>query len=121
MSSYDFDSLFTSILLQEMIQLILIKLLHTNQSIQGYTHELFTQLHQNAVLNPFLLFSGVYYKQVNCLGIGLPLGPTFANIFLCHHEDIWLRNCPSDSPPALSTFSSYALVYVARSSKLTLS
>ena len=25
--------------------------------------------------------------------MGSPLGPTLANIFLCHYEDIWLRNC----------------------------
>ena len=26
--------------------------------------------------------------------MGSPLGPTFANIFLCYHEKIWLENCP---------------------------
>ena len=26
--------------------------------------------------------------------MGLPLGPTMANIFMCHHESIWLDNCP---------------------------
>ena len=25
--------------------------------------------------------------------MGNPLGPTFANIFLCHHENNWLENC----------------------------
>ena len=25
--------------------------------------------------------------------MGSPLGPTLANIFLCHCEDIWLCNC----------------------------
>ena len=25
-----------------------------------------------------------------------PLGPTLANAFLCHHENKWLDNCPSD-------------------------
>ena len=25
--------------------------------------------------------------------MGSPLGPTLANIFLCHYEDIWLCNC----------------------------
>ena len=28
--------------------------------------------------------------------MGSPLGPTFANIFLCYHEKIWLQNCPSE-------------------------
>ena len=26
--------------------------------------------------------------------MGSPLGPTFCNIFLCHHETTWLKNCP---------------------------
>ena len=25
-----------------------------------------------------------------------PLGPLLANIFLTHHENIWLDNCPSE-------------------------
>ena len=25
--------------------------------------------------------------------VGSQLGPTLANIFLCHHETKWLKNC----------------------------
>ena len=32
--------------------------------------------------------------------MGLPLGPSFANIFLCHHEQQWLSSCPQDFKPA---------------------
>ena len=28
-----------------------------------------------------------------------PLGPMFANVFLCYHEKIWLQNCPSEFTP----------------------
>jgi len=31
--------------------------------------------------------------------MGSPLGPTLANIFMCHNEEIWLNNCPSDFKP----------------------
>jgi len=31
--------------------------------------------------------------------MGLPLGPTFANIFMCFYENIWLRDCPIDFKP----------------------
>ena len=27
--------------------------------------------------------------------MGSPLGPTLANVFLCHYEKIWLNECPS--------------------------
>ena len=32
--------------------------------------------------------------------MGSPLVPTLANIFLCHCEDIWLRNCSLDGKPS---------------------
>ena len=28
--------------------------------------------------------------------MGSPLEPTFANIFLSYHEQIWLKNCPCE-------------------------
>ena len=31
--------------------------------------------------------------------MGLPLGPTFANIFMCHYEKKWLDSCPPDFAP----------------------
>ena len=31
--------------------------------------------------------------------MGLPLGPTFANIFMCHYERRWLDSCPTDFAP----------------------
>ena len=33
--------------------------------------------------------------------MGSPLAPTFANLFLCHHEKLWLDNCPSEFKPVL--------------------
>ncbi|XP_057298541.1 uncharacterized protein LOC130629389 [Hydractinia symbiolongicarpus] len=31
--------------------------------------------------------------------LGSPLGPTFANAFLCYHEQNWLNNCPTEFKP----------------------
>ena len=45
------------------------------------------------------LFNDVLYKQVKGLGMGLPLGPTFANIFMSYHESIWLNQCPANFKP----------------------
>ena len=30
----------------------------------------------------------------------LSLGPTLANIFMCHHEEAWIRDCPAAFAPA---------------------
>mgnify|MGYP001383784143 CR=1 FL=1 len=46
-------------------------------------------------------FSGRYYRQVDGVAMGSPLGPALANIFLCHHEINWLRRCPSSFTPIL--------------------
>ena len=37
----------------------------------------------------FFIFDLKYYKQCD----GVPLGPTLANVFMCHFENIWLENC----------------------------
>ena len=31
--------------------------------------------------------------------MGSPLGPTLANVFMCHFENIWLENCPAHFKP----------------------
>ena len=38
------------------------------------------------------LFNNQLFSQVDGVGLGNPLGPTFANLFLCHHETNWLNN-----------------------------
>ena len=39
-------------------------------------------------------FNGNYYKQLDAVAMGSALGPVLANVFLCHHEEILLRECP---------------------------
>ena len=41
------------------------------------------------------------YKQIERLGMGLPLGPTFANIFMSFNEQQWLADCPNSFKPVL--------------------
>ena len=52
-----------------------------------------------AVGNSFFNFNGKFYKQTDGLGMGLPLSPTFADIFMSFHEKIWLDSCPSEFKP----------------------
>ena len=56
--------------------------------------EHFKKLLELAVTNTFFIFDGKYYEQTEGLGMGLPLGPTFANVFLCFHETNWIKDCP---------------------------
>ena len=45
----------------------------------------------------FFMFNNKYYKQVDGVAIGSPLGPALANIFMCSFESKWLRDCPKIS------------------------
>ena len=48
----------------------------------------------------FLIFNQKY-KQCDDLPMGSPLGPTLANVFMCHFENIWLENCPTKFKPVV--------------------
>ena len=68
-------------------------------TVAGITKRLFRTLLELAVLNSYFLFDNVLYRQGDGVGMGLPLGPTFANIFLCFHEKSWLDDCPPEYRP----------------------
>ena len=47
----------------------------------------------------FFIFDGKFYEQCDAVVMGSPVGPTLANVFMCHFENIWLENCPSHFKP----------------------
>ena len=94
MASFDIESLFTNIPLQETISICIDQLFTNTDLIFNLTRDIFQQLLTHAVRNTFFIFNGTLYEQTEGLGMGLPLGPTFANIFMGYWERIWLRDCP---------------------------
>ena len=52
-----------------------------------------------SVLNSYFLFDGDLFQQRDGVGMGLPLGPTFASIFICYYEKIRLDRCPTTFKP----------------------
>ena len=58
----------------------------------------FTRL---AVQSSIFLFKALLYKRIEGLGMGPPMGPMFANMFMCAKEDSWLDKCPLSFKPAL--------------------
>jgi hypothetical protein len=92
--------LFTNVPLSETIEICLDALFSSPTSLViGLSRKYFKLLLELTVFNSFFIFNGSLYKQIEGLGMGLPLGPTFANIFMCFYEKIWLEKCPSNFRP----------------------
>ena len=99
MASFDVKDLFTNVPLQETIEICVELLSDGSGSIMGLPQDLFRTMMELSVFNSVFLFDEKYYKQVDGLGMGLPLSPTLANIFLCHFEEKWLNSCPQEYKP----------------------
>ena len=96
MASFDIKDLYTNIPLEETIEICL-SLLHA--PLINLPLDLFKKLLELSVYNTMFAFNGKYYKQKDGLGMGLPLSPTVANIFLCYHERKWIQECPAEFRP----------------------
>ena len=97
MVSYDVEILFTNIPLHETIDICLNSLFASCTHVIGITKKLFKTLLELSVLNSYFIFNDKFYVQCEGVGMGLPLGPTFANAFMCYSEKNWLADCPSSS------------------------
>ena len=99
MASFDVESFFTNILLQETIDISMTSLFSSGTEVLGITAKYFRSLLELAVTNSYFVFNEQFFRQKEGVSMGLPLGPTFVNIFMCHHEKMWLSSCPSDFAP----------------------
>ena len=101
MTSLDVDSLFANIPLSETLNICRNKLFHKkNKKIKGLEKREFRDLLELATKESLFLFDRKYYSQIDGVAKGSPLGPTSANIFLCHYEEIWLKDCPPQFKPS---------------------
>ena len=83
MASFDVESLFTNIPLQETIDLCVENL------FQERTHlskDSFRELLTRTMSESLILFDQQFYKQHDGVATGSSLEPTLANVFLCYHE-----------------------------------
>ena len=99
MASFDVDSLFTNIPLDETIDICVKNLFGKKRKVKGLNKSEFKSVLEFAVKDNLIFFNGKYYIQVDGVAMGSPLGPTLANIFLCHWETIWLEKCPVQFKP----------------------
>ena len=100
MASFDIESLYTNIPLQETINICTNLVFNNcNSTVHGFLRKQFSQLLEMSVINSFFIFSGKLYKQIDGLGMGLPLSSTMANIFMSFYETKWLTDCPAEFKP----------------------
>ena len=90
-----------NITLKETIDLCVDILFSNPSNVDGITKDYFHELLSICMSESLVLFDGEFYKQIDGVAMGSPLGPTLANIFLCFHEQIWLVNCPAKFKPVI--------------------
>ena len=97
MASFDIKSLFTNVPLKETTNIILSK--YSPNSFYNISSNTMQKLLNFTTTESIFLFNGDIYNQIDGVAMGTPIGPTYANIFMSHHESIWLDNCPPSFKP----------------------
>ena len=80
MASFDIESLFTNIPLDEIINIYVNNVFSNRKSVRGLLKKDFKQLLTLSVKSSCFLFNNVYYQQVDEVAMGSRLGPTLANL-----------------------------------------
>ena len=99
MGSLDVDSLFTNIPLDETIDICINELYKNVDIVENLSKKEMKELLSLACKETLFLFDGTFYKQIDGVAMGSPLGPHLANSFMCYYEQIWLEDCPEQFKP----------------------
>ena len=97
LTSFDVESLFTNIPLNETIDLAVNYIIDNTPGIKISKRDL-KKLFDFATSKTNFLFDGKMYDQVDGVCMGSPLGPTLANLFMSHNENLWLQNYSGKTP-----------------------
>ena len=95
--SFDVNSLFTNIPLNETIDIAVDLIFKNRNNLCISRHEL-KQLFLFATAQTHFIFKNNVYDQIDGVAMGSPLAPVLANLFMGHHEKIWLSDYSGPSP-----------------------
>ena len=95
--SFDVESLFTNIPLNETINLAVDKILDNRKDLKISRIDL-CKLFNFATSGTHFLFNNQYYEQTDGVAMGSPLAPILANFFMGHFETIWLNEYTGNKP-----------------------
>ena len=97
MASLDVDSLFINFPLEEAINTCVNELFKS--SIHGLNKKQITKMCSLTTKESIILFDMAFYTQVVGAAMESPLGPSLANVFLCHQKMKWLNDSPKKYKP----------------------
>ena len=92
MASLDVDSLVTNIPLEETIDISIDSLYKDHENSPKIPQDVFRNLLTVAPKESFFMFNNKFYKQLDGVTMGSPLGPALANIFMCSFRNKWLKD-----------------------------
>ena len=90
MASLDVELLFTNIPIDETSKNAVGNLFSSNMYRRTLSASELYYLLKLATSDSSFIFDNIIYKQIDGVAMGSPLGPTLANAFLCHYEQLWL-------------------------------
>jgi len=99
MASFDVESLFTNVPLLETSEIIVNNINSTHLNKFDLTKDSFKKLLHIAAHHSVFSYDNDLYTQTDGVAMGSPLGPSYANAFLCYHEHNWLIQCPPEFKP----------------------
>ena len=85
------------------MDIIIDKVFRNNNIFHKFNKNNLKNFLELSLLDTYFIFNKDLYKQTNCSGLtmGQPVTPTLANIFLCHHENKLLDDCPCKFKPIM--------------------
>jgi len=111
--SFDVKSLFTSIPLNETIEIALNYLFRDSDKVQGLSRPQFKKLLEIATKETNCIFNSKFYDQIDGVAMGSPLAPVLANLFMRNFEErvssYFPVNHPSTIDATLMIISSFSI------------
>ena len=98
MVSFDVASLFTNSPLKESVDLAVSYIIEGNTKLAFSRAELVKML-SIATSQAHFMFNGKVFHQIDGIAMGSPLASVLANLFLGHHENMWLQSYQGPSVP----------------------
>ena len=92
-SSLDVDSHLTNIAPDETIDICVNQLFGSIVTVEGFTKSELKQLLCFSTKEPYFIFNGLLYKQIDGVALDSPLGPSLTKAFLSYHDKNWSNNC----------------------------